>query len=895
MGKAKLQLRYWRAHEETEEDANVLRVSLDDFLSTISAEEVLMFLQGDGVPTHFVSRMLVQDHSADKFILVHVDKLEDMSTELLLHPLSAAETANRVYKLTVLLQFAPHVKCTKATLTVSLVNAGAIFAVEQVHTENNEISWSNMRVFDPELDGFMTIREKYLFNLQAESVALPPDPPTPGVNSGRPSLEEQSRESLPKDQRARSLVQDVFQRDEAKCRHSEDRPRLNVVQSLRENNPAWHRHSVDGDSSHPPPHSSSATPALPSPAKPKQGRLSFRDESGAQTKHFVQLRLETYLVMDSTLHEVATSPPSSISAGGPSQSASPGTGTGDSRSGVARHCPEDSFVIVSNEDISHMCSEFVDAELFQNFALGESVDRNEARFLRWASVTIPENPAQVHPKLKNLVRRGVPDHHRREVWCCLSGASILRATRPDLMKKASAGAFRDIPFRSAQPRSEVVPHFGADPRWQTDHLLNSEGILAAKKILCLVSQQFPSLDSCPALPDTICLLLMYMDEEEVFFAVYNMLQKSISAQWYFRNSNKSQLVFEASFVKLLANKFSSLYQHSSNLGIMWEPIVRDWFRRLFVSKIPFSASLRMLDAFLHEGNKILYRYALALIQLHKPALMNARTPPEFFEVLEKMVDHTNVDELSKRAFKLSLSRKELARLDESFSDLPMSRQDATTTYNSVYYKPTVDSPSKIATEENLELLWSWLPSRLRIRDLRLIFATYSHGYSLNTVYNCCEEVGDCPCLMLLQGCHKSMIAGRDEASGEIQLSESEHPEHREIYSMGAFCSSTWHRSFAFYGNADTFLFSLGPGPEKCYRWGKYTHEQNPSVLAEVNDYFMMGTNDGIVMGGGGSGASLRVEADLMRGSTYTSNTFLNEPLCPLHHFEILKLELYTFV
>ena len=54
-----------------------------------------MFLQGDGVPTHFVSRMLVQDHSADKFILVHVDKLEDMSTELLLHPLSAAETANR--------------------------------------------------------------------------------------------------------------------------------------------------------------------------------------------------------------------------------------------------------------------------------------------------------------------------------------------------------------------------------------------------------------------------------------------------------------------------------------------------------------------------------------------------------------------------------------------------------------------------------------------------------------------------------------------------------------------------------------------------------------------------------------------------------------------------------
>ena len=111
-----------------------------------------------------------------------------------------------------------------------------------------------------------------------------------------------------------------------------------------------------------------------------------------------------------------------------------------------------------------------------------------------------------------------------------------------------------------------------------------------------------------------------------------------------RPGNKSQLVFEASFVKLLANKFSSLYQHSSNLGIMWEPIVRDWFRRLFVSKIPFSvrtqchewrmvpftfhalfsnkvqwdpsfifrtqASLRMLDAFLHEGNKILYRYVL---------------------------------------------------------------------------------------------------------------------------------------------------------------------------------------------------------------------------------------------------------------------------------------------
>ena len=51
-----------------------------------------MFLQGDGVPSHFLDRILVQDHRSDRYVLVHTDREEDLQIELLLRPVHLAHT-----------------------------------------------------------------------------------------------------------------------------------------------------------------------------------------------------------------------------------------------------------------------------------------------------------------------------------------------------------------------------------------------------------------------------------------------------------------------------------------------------------------------------------------------------------------------------------------------------------------------------------------------------------------------------------------------------------------------------------------------------------------------------------------------------------------------------------
>jgi hypothetical protein len=58
----------------------------------------------------------------------------------------------------------------------------------------------------------------------------------------------------------------------------------------------------------------------------------------------------------------------------------------------------------------------------------------------------------------------------------------------------------------------------------------------------------------------------------------------------------------------------------------------------------------------------------------------------------------------------------------------------------VYYQPHVNIPSQILSEENLEMLWDWLPDLLRMSDLRRIWSTQENGYNLAHFYRICETL-----------------------------------------------------------------------------------------------------------------------------------------------------------
>ena len=347
--------------------------------------------------------------------------------------------------------------------------------------------------------------------------------------------------------------------------------------------------------------------------------------------------------------------------------------------------------------------------------------------------------------------------------------------------------------------------------------------------------------------------------------------------------------------------------------------------------------------FLHDGNKILYRAGYAILKIFEKDIFQIKEPDRlmsFFLSKPAMLETEKYDLFVKIMCRVHLKRKEIILMDEknrekiSVSNLINN--------GSFYYRPKIKDRSSIITKvQQWETIWSWIPPKFLIRDLRLVFTTKRDGYSISTFYNKCKNIG--PNLLLIEcvstGFQKK--AAPQKTAGVTRVDILDHPlaldplaldaiqrmqtreqqknltsdssgklvsacccrfllkkknynnnQHRAITKLtnglfansqiiGAFSSEGYRITNEFYGTSDTFLFSITPR-EARFR----ATEKNPLILC--------GKADSLTFGGGGDGPGLHIDSELLHGSSKRSDTFMNEPLCYFSEtFDIMAVEVYT--
>lgn len=80
------------------------------------------------------------------------------------------------------------------------------------------------------------------------------------------------------------------------------------------------------------------------------------------------------------------------------------------------------------------------------------------------------------------------------------------------------------------------------------------------------------------------------------------------------------------FASILAKKKPALAAELKKLDIPVSLIATNWFQCLFIDVLPTEASMRVMDAFIGEGFKVLYRVAFALFFLNEAELMAKLRP-----------------------------------------------------------------------------------------------------------------------------------------------------------------------------------------------------------------------------------------------------------------------------
>ncbi|XP_019159395.1 PREDICTED: TBC1 domain family member 8B-like isoform X1 [Ipomoea nil] len=253
-------------------------------------------------------------------------------------------------------------------------------------------------------------------------------------------------------------------------------------------------------------------------------------------------------------------------------------------------------------------------------------------------------------ELEILVHGGVPRDLRGEVWQAFVGVRARRVERyyqdllvsesendTPLLDNDSKGCNKekaDVPEKCRkQIEKDLARTFPGHPA------LDENGRNSLRRLLMAYARHNPSVGYCQAMNFFAGILLLMMPEENAFWALLGIMDDYFDGCFSQEmiESQVDQLVFE----ELMRERFPKLVNHLDYLGVQVTWLSAPWFLSIFVNMLPWESVLRVWDVLLFEGNRVmLFRTALALMELYGPAIVTANDAGDAITLLQSLAGST---------------------------------------------------------------------------------------------------------------------------------------------------------------------------------------------------------------------------------------------------------------
>ncbi|KAM7418253.1 hypothetical protein PAMA_017756 [Pampus argenteus] len=236
------------------------------------------------------------------------------------------------------------------------------------------------------------------------------------------------------------------------------------------------------------------------------------------------------------------------------------------------------------------------------------------------------------PELKGLLRGGVPREYRQRVWRWLVQARsrTMRERHPQryqqLCEKSQTSphpAFRQIQLDLHRTLT-TNQHFSSP---------SSPALHQLQRILLAFSWQSPVIGYCQGLNRLAAIaLLVLQNEEDAFWCLVSVVETIMPQDYYTKNLAASQ-ADQWVLKDFLAEKLPRLAAHFEDHSIDVSLITFNWFLVVFVESLPSDILLPLWDAFLYEGTKVIFRYALALFKYKEDDILKIHDSVEIYQYL----------------------------------------------------------------------------------------------------------------------------------------------------------------------------------------------------------------------------------------------------------------------
>jgi hypothetical protein len=329
-------------------------------------------------------------------------------------------------------------------------------------------------------------------------------------------------------------------------------------------------------------------------------------------------------------------------------------------------------------------------------------------------------------KLKEILRSSTRDANqgvRKFLWkrILLHDLSQHRTTIETYNQKTSILFGKDLSLDAELPDFVDKDHL-------VYYYLNDEGKSAVKRILNVLATLHPDITYAPLLLPLVSLFLHYINEAECFaclLVVVESKNKITQTDIHWTTTNH---VFRRIAQKYAHSAYEyvleALYKTQKDPKICFE-IIDNWIWWIF-EYLPFNYVLNIVDSFLLEGQKVLYRYGISILDCYYKSLAQTTRPltlePTFMkEYCIKTV--TPFEIIIKTAFGLrKMKRKDIENLFQT-EEKAIKKQrsknnsnDSKLKTSSIFKsKQQQQSPVK-TTESEIEKNFSSTDSNLKINN-----------------------------------------------------------------------------------------------------------------------------------------------------------------------------------
>ncbi|XP_039872693.1 USP6 N-terminal-like protein [Simochromis diagramma] len=239
-------------------------------------------------------------------------------------------------------------------------------------------------------------------------------------------------------------------------------------------------------------------------------------------------------------------------------------------------------------------------------------------------------------RMVKRVYKGIPLQLRGRAWALMLDV--------DRAKKENEGKYEKMKEQARLCSSEIKQIDLDINRTFRNHIMFMDRFGVKQQALFHVLSAYSVYNTevsyCQGMSQIAALLLMYMNEEDAFWALSQLLtnQKHAMHGFFVPGFPKLQR-FQAHHDQIISKLVPKLKKHLDKEQMSAGIYSTKWFLQCFIDRTPFTLTLRLWDIFILEGERLLTAMSYTILKIHKKRLLKMSLE-ELREFLQERIAQT---------------------------------------------------------------------------------------------------------------------------------------------------------------------------------------------------------------------------------------------------------------